>query len=1546
MNKITSFLPNCIRELSDKGILKVSGGLLLSDISGFTSMSESLAKEGKKGTEELTHILNDYFGMMLKIIQKYNGDVIKFGGDALLVGFYDNPKEKDVRACASEMMAGMERFKGIKTCAGTFDISMKIVGKSGEWNEFILGNDRRRGHFLCGDTIRETMLLEEHANKGDIIIKNQSASGGLKIKYQNDGVKFKNYKLDSYLPEGVIKLVDKKSFSEHRSVSIIFINLQGYDENNPEVELLQDLFSKVISITEKYDGTINDIIPHSSGNNIMILFGAPISHENDAERAVLASMEISKLNIPPLVLKVGVCTGFVYAGIVGSDWRKEYTVMGDAVNTSERLMETAKAGEAIVSESTYHLTNTKIDYRKLEDIKLKGKEEVLKRFSLIKIREEKYFKFEFVGREKEIKDILKTIEVGGQTILLKGEAGAGKSRLLYEIKNRVASTHKVLEGCMEEIKGPLHIFTSMIARDANIQPDEPEAVRKKNLGKYIKEIDKGELYRRISFIGAMLFGINYPDSMYEKTDAKLRFENLCDALRYYIEYQTKPTIIIFDDIHWITEDDIKVISYITRILFTISKEAGKITFIFAGRPDPDIIDNLPIAKEIEVLKLQLLPLTEESVNQLSLEVLKNKPLPKDIAEIVFKRVGGNPFYLEQFLLDLIEKGLIKEKEGRWAKTIKFKEDDIPENVFSAIMARIDRLTKGAKETLTVGSVIGMEFSEEIIINILKELKVSFYLAETETEHLTHRKMIKEVRYIFSHAMIKAVIYDSILRARRKLLHKAVGEAIERLYGNQIEGFYGILAYHFNNANEWEKALDYNIKVGEKAKKEYHNEEAIRYFLKAAEIVEKELPSKKDALYNAYKVLGHIYSSISSYPIARGYYHNAITAIGTIDKQKVVDALNGVAHTYSEQGNYTGALKIGEEALSTSTKISYREGIAMSLENIGRVHLGQGRYGEALKCCEESLDIHKKTGDKKNIAKGLNNIGIVYFNQGEYKEALKCFEDSLKTKEDIGDKYEIAGSINNIGVVNFHQGQSRYQEALKYYEKALEIHKEMGDKHGRATSLNNMGILNFREGRYAEALKYYEEALKIHKEIGNKFGPVSIFNNVGAIYLNQGQYSEALKFFKDALEICKELGAKKSVAISFNSIGVVYLNQGEYSKALKYFKKSFKIRKNIGDKSGMASSLNNISIIYLNQGEYAEVLNYCEEALKISKEIGDSSNIAKAINNTGLFYWSQGKYAEALTHCEESLKLIKDIGDKSATTSNLNDIGLIYLEQGWYEKTLKYYRESLEIRKEIGDKSGIPVSLNNTGIAYSNKGQYTEALKYSEEALNIFNGTLDKSGIANSLYSMGNSYISIGLFEKGINNLEKTLSIFKEIKVKGNDILGVISSLINGYMEVKNVKSAKKLIEKANKIENKAPQSRAMASLKLSMSRFYEEEEDIAIKHIKETLKIAKDTKQLGTETNAYIRFCELLWKTSPAKSLKQIEEYAEEGLVIAKKMNFTTLLWKLYYWLYKGTGDKKHLTKAKDCLQEQFKYIPSEYLENFKQYVKKYTQGKQVKLVK
>ncbi|MEW6686199.1 MAG: adenylate/guanylate cyclase domain-containing protein [Candidatus Edwardsbacteria bacterium] len=441
------------------------------------------------------------------------------------------------------MMKEMAKFKRIETGVGQFDVLMKVAVASGEWNEVILGDNRRKELFLDGKAVRALIFMEESAKSGEILVKDGTQTKSIRRQPQS----YKTQNFAPFLPQGVQAFVEKEAIGEHRAVTAVFINFDGYDEEEPQVNQLQYLFTNIISITEKYRGSLARINAHKKGSNLMLLFGAPISHGDDAEHGVLASMEISKLNIKPLRISTGMCSGFVYAGIVGSAWRKEYTVMGDAVNTAERLMETAKQTEVVVSESTYNLTHAKINYEEIKSAKVKGKEALLKRYVPKSIIEEKSFLFQFIGREIELQELADYINKGGLAIIVTGDAGVGKSRLLYEIKKKYEQTHKVLQGNGDEIKGSLHLFASMIAKEANIHTGEPETVQKEKLDKHISEVEKkrraekdakgGELARRLSFIEAMLFGIREPDSLYEKIEAKLAFENLCDAIRYYIEYQ-------------------------------------------------------------------------------------------------------------------------------------------------------------------------------------------------------------------------------------------------------------------------------------------------------------------------------------------------------------------------------------------------------------------------------------------------------------------------------------------------------------------------------------------------------------------------------------------------------------------------------------------------------------------------------------------------------------------------------------------------------------------------------------------------------------------------------------------------------------------------------------------------------------------------------------------------------------------------------------------------------------------------------------------------
>jgi len=1276
IGEITPFLSMRIREFAAgliPGMEKARGALLLSDISGFTKMSEALSKLGKAGTEELTMILNDYFDAMIGVIIGFKGDILKFGGDALLVSFYGDPRRqaKKARDCAGKMMAEMEKFRTIKTNAGEFAVEMKIAIASGEWNESVLGDDRRRDLFIDGFAVRKLVLLEDKADRGEVLVgETRGVKGKSGIRRSQ---KRKAGDLLSFLPKGYKEFRESGIVSEHRAVSVGFVNIDGYDENEPGWAELQELFTRIIAIAEKYKGSVAKINPHKTGSNLMVLFGAPAAYGNDTEHAVLAFMEISNINVPPIKIKAGLESGFVYAGMIGSDLRKEYTVIGDVVNTAERLMETAEEERMIVSESSYRLTADKINYKELSRVTVKGKEKPLRRFAPRTSVEKKVFRFGFIGREWIFKETEKAVKEGGKAIIIRGEAGIGKSRLLYEVSKRFEGTHKVIEGHADELKGALHIYASMIAKEANIHPDDRDDIRKEKLAAHIKAMDKGELGRRISFLGAMLFGITYPGSPYEKADAKLRFENLTDAIRYYIEYQGKPTIVVFDDVQWLTKDDLRILVYVSRILLALSRERGKTTLILAGRPEPDVIDTLPLAEEIGVKRIELSRLEDGEIGRLIAEKLNNKSMPGDVMKIILERTDGNPFYLEQFLLDLIDRRLIEEKENRWEKTAKFKEAEIPLNIFTAIMARVDRLEAKAKEAVSVGSVIGMEFGEKVVERALREPEVSQYLAETETEQITYKRIVKEIEYIFRHAMIKDVIYDSMLRERRRSLHKEVGEAMEGLYEKDLEKIYGLLAYHYYHGQGWDKSIDYNLKAGTNAKKQYQNQQAIKYFSTAARIIEKEMPHKKEELYRAHKESGDVYYSVSSFMSAMECYEKAINVTGKKNDDKVVDGLNGIANARRALGKYAEALRTAEASYNMSRDNKYPRGIAESRNIAGLAHYCQGNYDEALRYFKESLKINQEIEDRTGIIKNLNNIGSVYYYQGRYADAFKCYEESLEIGRRIGNKTITGSSLNNIALL--FSDQSRYDKALAYYGEALEIFREMGDKSGIAYGLNNIGVAKRRQGDYDEALKYYEESMEIRREIGDK----------------------------------------ANIASNLNNIGLVHFSRGDYEKALERYEEAISIRRRIGDQRGLALGLYNKGGACTGQGKFDLARQFYEESMEIYGEINNQLGVASNLSSIGGNLIAHGSYEDGIKKVSEAMNILKAIGAKPDMLGPLASLIYAYAETGNRIMAKESIDAADVIKKETASEYIVQVALAKSKF-FEKEGEAAEALKHAEDAL--------------------------------------------------------------------------------------------------------------------------------------------------------------------------------------------------------------------------------------
>lgn len=458
-------------------------------------------------------------------------------------------------------------------------------------------------------------------------------------------------------------------------------------------------------------------------------------------------------------------------------------------------------------------------------------------------------------------------------------------------------------------------------------------------------------------------------------------------------------------------------------------------------------------------------------------------------------------------------------------------------------------------------------------------------------------------YIFKHPLTQEVAYNSLLLKRRSQLHGKIALCIETDHKNELEKFYGLLAYHYSNSTDKKKALHYLCKAGEQAEKMYAGREAMDYYTQALSLIDDNLSESS--------IESLLWKNIE-------LKINLLSNRGTVHRQFF--------------GNYKEALKDYEKALKLSKIIKHKYCEAMSLSNIGSVFRGQGEYEKALSYYEKAMNILTGSGksskehqtskmehpsclsavggaakDYKIIASLFNKIGVVYDDMGNFETALSFYQKALNTSKKIKDKHIMAAALGNIGIIYDNRGN--YEQALKYYNEALHIETEQKNKRGIAGNLENIGITYNLMGNYQTALSYYEKAFKVFDEISDKSEIAFCLTNIGNTYYKLGKYKEALEYQKNALEIKQESGEKWGIANSLDEIGMIYQKLGNLKLAINHHNLALSIAKEIGAKAIEANILINIGIIQsLQTSSPQKAKKLIESGIKIAKEIGNQEVI--------------------------------------------------------------------------------------------------------------------------------------------------------------------------------------------------------------------------------------------------------------------------------------------------------------------------------------------------
>ncbi len=824
-----------------------------------------------------------------------------------------------------------------------------------------------------------------------------------------------------------------------------------------------------------------------------------------------------------------------------------------------------------------------------------------------------------VGREAELArlhDLLQLAWGGpGRFVLVEGEAGVGKTRLLQELiaLARQAGGRCLQASCYEEERiayGPfVQVLESLITghegrHRAFFQGLEAE------LGRLVPSLG-------VTVVSSQALG---PE------EARLR---LFDAVtRLFVRLgQDRPLVLVVDDLQWVDEASLELLHYLVRNTMDAP------VFICGTARYEELSEDHPLSLLLQgmsrrglVDRLLLERLSSSAVADLVAALLVGGEAPSHLADRLYHEAEGNPFFVEEMLKAWVEEGRLVWEEGGWqmvtpSTAARASAPTMPGSIADIVSRRLRGVPEVEMELLVRAAVLGREFNFDVLLQMAGPEEEESLL--DAIEDLLRARLLEEVdhpyedRYCFAHNKIPEVLYARQSRPRLRRAHRDAGEAMEQVYAGRLEGVIEPLARHFLEAGD-RRGLGYGLQAGSAARALYANKEALDYYGRALSLAEKVGQSETDSLL-AQQVLT-LCSAMAEVSLLVGDYSTAIerfrVALDRIPQARLEDSQRRemmastrrrLAYAYEEQGYYDDAMAELQSALETlpETEGTSRE-LALILKSIAWVKRRQGDYRAAVARCHEGLRA-VPPDDYGAVADLCDTLGEIHMALGEYGPAAGYHQRSLDLRQELNDQPGVAKAYNNLAVISDLEGQE--QQAIDYYQRSLAISKKIGHATGLASLYNNLGLIYGERGDYDQAIQHYEEALAIFERIGNNLGVALAYGNLGEAYQGQGDLARAADYLQSALDRSSEIGDPEGVTYAHHLLAEIHLRRGDPQLAMESGRQALEVADAIGARRYQAKANAVLGRTLLALGQPDRALTFLETAHRLLSELGDQEEAA-------------------------------------------------------------------------------------------------------------------------------------------------------------------------------------------------------------------------------------------------------------------------------------------------------------------------------------------------
>lgn len=980
---------------------------------------------------------------------------------------------------------------------------------------------------------------------------------------------------------------------ERRNVTMLFCDVKGStaaaEKMDPEewADIMNDAFEHLIAPVYRYEGTLARLM----GDAILAFFGAPIAHEDDPERAVMAALDIID-EVGPLKarikkqwgidfdVRVGINTGLVVVGNVGSDLRVEYTVMGDAVNTAARMEQTAKPGTVQIAEDTHKLVSKLFEFEDLGGVDVKGKAEPVQVFRVLGMKERpattrgiEGLTAPMIGRDKELaelRDAFDCIVKGrGRIVSVQGEAGLGKSRLITELKEGLEA-----DGVLDQVDWyegrSLSYETAktfapargIVAALLGIGAGDAPTTRWRRVEDTVRELLPDRVGQIAPFVGTLVEA-ELPEELVSRVKyldpGQLRAELFRSLVELFEARAVKrPMVLVFEDLHWA---DSATIDLALELLRVSERAMLMLVAIFRPRtqePSWRFHEAAERDHDHRYTAVKLRPLPQDDARALVSSLLAIDGLPESVRQLILDKGEGNPFFVEEVIRSLLDQGLVVRDGKTWRATAEIADVAVPDTLAAVLNTRLDKLEERAKRVVQAASVIGREFRYDELAAILTDvggLDDSLALLERRAL-LRETARLPQRMFRFKHSLVQQTTYETLLLKRRRQLHAELAGYLERVQPERVED----LANHFVAARLPDRALPHLLVAGKKALGNYALPEASGAFEQALELLgeDGDIEQTRAALEG----LGQAKQLRFDVPGAVDAF-NRLVALGESrnDSLSVVSGLNKSAFL---EGLFMGQREGAMEKVARSEDLARGDddqpGLIESSMTRCYLHTGYGEFDTVEHYMRQVAELGEETGAEDPILFGITHLSNSLVCMCRFDEALEQAQIGLKKAKELGNlKYQ--GELLTFSLCTAHMARGEMEEAVRCLEEGLEIATRIGAHDSVAFATCTQGKIALAQGAYEQALALSRRTLEATEGTGAPYMMALGHCVMGTCYVEIGPacFDSAAKYHGKTLELMEMPTGTFFGTWLWSEIGQCAASAGKYDEARALFDKALTVR---------------------------------------------------------------------------------------------------------------------------------------------------------------------------------------------------------------------------------------------------------------------------------------------------------------------------------------------------------------------------------------------------